>query len=217
MLRFLARFLLATALVAVAVPSLAQPAQTGTISGEVKDATGAVLPGVTVIVTSQDRGFARETVSDESGRYVFPAMPIGLYTLSATLQGFQTATVTDNLVEVEKTTHVEIAMRIGALTDTVQVIGETPIVDPTTVTATTRLSKDEFEKLPVGRSYQALIGAAPGVVGTGNVNSAGALTTANLFVIDAVDTTDPTTGTFGTNLNFEAIQEVSVLTSAVGA
>ena len=55
------------------------------------------------------------------------------------------------------------------------------------------------------------------MVGTGNVNSAGALTTSNLFVIDAVDTTDPTTGTFGTNLNFEAIQEVSVLTSAVGA
>ena len=85
------------------------------------------------------------------------------------------------------------------------------------MTATTRLSKDEFEKLPVGRSYQALTGTAPGVVGTGNVNSAGALTTTNLFIIDAVDTTDPTTGTFGTNLNFEAIQEVSVLTSAVGA
>jgi hypothetical protein len=217
MLRFLARTLLAAALAAVAVPSLAQPAQTGTISGEVKDATGAVLPGVTVTITSQDRGFARETVSDESGRYVFPAVPIGLYTLSATLQGFQTATVTDNLVEVEKTTSVEIAMRIGALTDTVQVIGETPIVDPTTVTATTRISKEEFEKLPVGRSYQAIIGAAPGVVGTGNVNSAGALTTNNLYIIDAVDTTDPTTGTFGTNLNFEAIQEVSVLTSAVGA
>ena len=217
MLRFLARTLLVAALVAVAAPSFAQPAQTGTISGEIKDATGAVLPGVTVTITSQDRGFARDTVSDGTGRYVFPAVPIGLYTINATLQGFETGTATDNLVEVEKTTSVPFVMSVGALTDTVQVVGETPIVDPTTVTATTRLSRDEFEKLPVGRSYQALTGAAPGVVGTGNVNSAGALTTANLFVIDAVDTTDPTTGTFGTNLNFEAIQEVSVLTSAVGA
>jgi outer membrane receptor protein involved in Fe transport len=217
MFRFLARTLLAIALVTVSVPTFAQPAQTGTISGEVKDSTGAVLPGVTVTITSQDRGFQRVSVSDGNGRYVFPAVPIGLYTISATLQGFQTATVTENLVEVEKTTSVPFDMRVGALTDTVQVVGETPIVDPSTVTATTRLSKDEFEKLPVGRSYQALVGAAPGVVGTGNVNSAGALTTANLFVIDAVDTTDPTTGTFGTNLNFEAIQEVSVLTSAVGA
>jgi outer membrane receptor protein involved in Fe transport len=205
------------ALVAVAAPALAQPAQTGTISGTIIDATGGALPGVTVTIQSQDRGFSRSTVSDENGRYVFPAVPIGPYTVTATLQGFETATATDNLVEVDKTTSVSFNMKIGALTDTVQVVGETPIVDPTTVTATTRLSRDEFEKLPVGRSYQSLIGAAPGVVGTGNVNSAGALSANNQFVIDAVDTTDPTTGTFGTNLNFEAIQEVSVLTSAVGA
>jgi hypothetical protein len=217
MLRFVTRALLAVALVTMSVPAFAQPAQTGTISGEIKDSTGAVLPGVTVTITSQDRGFARDTVSDENGRYVFPAVPIGMYRVTATLQGFQTASSTDNLVEVEKTTSVLLTLSVGNLTDTVQVVGETPIVDPTTVTATTRLSKDEFEKLPVGRSYQALTGAAPGVVGTGNVNSAGALTTSNLFIIDAVDTTDPTTGTFGTNLNFEAIQEVSVLTSAVGA
>src|SRR5688572_3626071 len=217
MLRILSRSLLIAALVAIAAPTFAQPAQTGTISGDIKDATGGALPGVTVTITSQDRGFSRSTVSDENGRYVFPAVPIGVYTIAATLQGFETSQATDNLVETDKTTSVTFDMKIGALTDTVQVIGESPIVDRTTVTQTTRLSKDEFEKLPVGRSYQALIGAAPGVVGTGNVNSAGALTSNNLFVIDAVDTTDPTTGTFGTNLNFEAIQEISVLTNAVGA
>ncbi len=217
MLRLLTRMLLVTTLVTVAAPAFAQPAQTGTISGEVKDSTGAVLPGVTVTITSQDRGFARDTVSDGNGRYVFPAVPIGLYRVTATLQGFQTASSSDNLVEVEKTTSVPLAMTVGQLTDTVEVIGETPIVDRTTVTATARLSKDEFEKIPVGRSYQALTGTAPGVVGTGNVNSQGALSTSNLYVLDAVDTPDPTTGTFGTNLNFEAIQEVSVLTSAVGA
>jgi outer membrane receptor protein involved in Fe transport len=208
---------MAATVLAVGASSFAQPAQTGTISGEVQDSTGAVLPGVTVTITSQDRGFTRETVSDGSGRYFFPAVPIGLYRVTATLQGFQTATSSDNLVEVEKTTTVPLSLAVGQLTDTVQVIGDTPIVDPTTVTATARLSKDEFDKIPVGRSFQALTGTAPGVVGTGNVNSLGALTTSNLFVIDAVDTTDPTTGTFGTNLNFEAIQEVNVLTSAVGA
>jgi hypothetical protein len=217
MVRFLTRSLLVAALVAVAAPTFAQPAQTGTISGAIIDDTGGALPGVTVTIVSQDRGFSRSTVTDENGRYVFPAVPIGPYTVTATLQGFETSTATDNLVEVEKTTAVSFTMKVGALTDTVQVIGETPIVDPTTVTATTRLSRDEFDKLPVGRSYQSLIGAAPGVVGTGNVNSAGALTSNNLFVIDAVDTTDPTTGTFGTNLNFEAIQEISILTSAAGA
>ena len=217
MFRLLTRSLLIAALVAIGGPAFAQPAQTGTISGGVKDSTGGALPGVTVTMTSQDRGFTRSTVTDENGRYVFPAVPIGPYAITATLQGFETASASDNLVEVDKTTSLSFDMRIGSLTDTVTVVGETPIVDPSTVTATTRLSRDEFDKLPVGRSYQALTGAAPGVIGTGNVNSSGALTSNNLFVIDAVDTTDPTTGTFGTNLNFEAIQEISILTSAVGA
>src|SRR5690606_15890297 len=102
-------------------------------------------------------------------------------------------------------------------TDTVTVTGTIPIVDVTNVTQTTRLRRDEFEHLPVGRSYQSLVGVAAGVGGTGNVNAMGALSSNNLFVIDAVDTTDPATGTFGTSLNFEAIQEISVLTSAAGA
>lgn len=217
MFRTLTRCLLVCALAAASAPAWAQPAQTGTISGEITDATGGAMPGVTVTITSQDRGFSRSTVSDNSGRYVFPAVPIGPYRIVATLQGFETAQATDNLVETDKTTSVSFAMKIGALTDTVEVMGQTPIVDATNTAANTRVRREEFEKLPVGRSYQSLIGAAPGVVGTGNVNALGALTSNNLFIIDAVDTTDPTTGTFGTNLNFEAIQEVSIYTSGASA
>ena len=215
MLRVLTRYCLILALVATGVSSVdAQPSQTGTVAGEVKDSTGAVIPGVDVTLTSQDRGFARSAVSDANGRFVFPAVPIGQYTLEAALMAFKTARAVDNLVETGKTTAVNLTLEIGARTEAVQVTGATPIVDPTTATVTTRLRREEFESLPVGRSYQALIGAAPGVVGTGNVNALGALTSNNVFIIDAVDTTDPTTGTFGTNLNYEAIQEISIYTSA---
>ncbi len=90
----------------------------------------------------------------------------------------------------------------------------------TNVTGNTRIRREEFERLPVGRSYQSLVVASPGVVGgsltgSSNVNALGAPNNANLYIMDSVDTTDPTTGTFGANLNFEAIQEVSVSTSAV--
>ena len=90
-------------------------------------------------------------------------------------------------------------------------------MDITNTAANTRIRREEFEKIPVGRSYQHSSRTVPGVVGNGNVNAMGALTSNNLFIIDSVDTTDPTTGTFGTNLNFEAIQEVSVYTSGVSA
>ena len=203
-------------LTALSAPdAFAQPAQTGTIAGVVQDASGGVLPGVTVTATSQERGTVRSVVSDENGRYVFASLAIGNYTVEANLSGFAPVRLTDNLVETEKTTSVPVTLKVGGLTDSVTVTGETPIVDLTNVTANIRVRRDEFERLPIGRSYQSLIGVTPGVVGTGNVNALGALTGSNQFIMDSVDTTDPTTGTFGNNLNFEAIQEVSVSTSAV--
>ncbi len=205
---------------AVAPWAEAQPAQTGTIVGLIQDASGAVLPGISVTSTSQERGVTRSTVTDENGRYVFAALSIGNYTVEATLAGFAPLRLTDNLVETEKTTNVPFALKVGGLIDSVTVTGETPIVDLTNVTGNTRMRREEFERLPVGRSYQSLVVASPGVVGgslTGstNVNALGAPSNANLYIMDSIDTTDPTTGTFGANLNFEAIQEVSVSTSAV--
>lgn len=204
----------------VATRASAQPAQTGAISGVVQDVSGGVLPGVSVTITSQERGVTRSAVTDANGRYVFPALAIGNYTVEANLSGFAPLRLTDNLVETEKTTSVTITLRVGGLTDTVTVTGETPIVDLTNVTGNTRIRREEFERLPVGRSYQSLVVASPGVVGgaltgSSNVNALGAPNNANIYIMDSVDTTDPTTGTFGANLNFEAIQEVSVSTSAV--
>ncbi|CAN5841998.1 TonB-dependent receptor [soil metagenome] len=220
MLRKLLGRLLGAALIAAAAAGAtasAQNVQKGTISGVIHDSSGAMLPGVTMTLTSVAQGSVRSAVTDENGKYVFPGVPVGQYKVAAALQGFQAAEARDNLVETSKTTAVNFTLAVGTLTDVVQVVGETPIVDPSTGAQTTRVTRDEFEKLPVGRSYQALMAAAPGVVGTGNANSAGALTSNNVFVIDAVDTTDPTTGTFGTNINFESIQEVSILTTAAGA
>src|SRR5262245_56723651 len=103
------------------------------------------------------------------------------------------------------------------MSETVEVEGDSPIVDMTNTTVTTAVRKEEYENMPIGRSYQALLARAPGVVGTGNVNSSGANTSNNLFLMDGIDTTDPTTGTFGSNLNYEAIQEVSVSTNGISA
>jgi hypothetical protein len=204
------------ALMLVPAFASAQATQVGQIAGEVKDATGGVLPGATVTLTSVDRGATRTMVTDSNGRFIFTAVQIGRYTVGVQLQSFQTTTLTDNLVEAERTTNLSVVMKVAGVEVATTVVGSTPIVDTKNQTLETRVRVEEFSKLAVGRSYQALMGVTPGVVGTGNVNSHGALSSNNIFMFDGVNTTDPTTGTFGANLNFEAIQEMVIRTSAVG-
>lgn len=216
-MRYVRLLALVGVLLATTAGAFAQTSQVGQIGGQVVDESGAVMPGVTVTLVSQERGFRREMVTDAQGRYMFPVVPLGTYSIRVSLQGFETTTLTGNSVENERTTNVPVTMRVATQDVQVTVVGETPIVDMTNVAVQTRVRSEEFQKLPVGRSYQALIGSAPGVVGTGNVSSHGALTSNNLFMFDGVNTTDPTTGTFGSNLNFEAIQEVAIFTSGVSA
>ena len=175
------------------------------------------LPGVTVTITSQDRGFSRSTVSDENGRYVFPAVPIGAYTIVATLQGFETAQA-DRQPGRDRQDHQRPVRHEDRRPDR-HGHGARRHANRR---SHHRDADHAFEpggvREAAGRPQ--LSGAhrrGPGRRRHRQRQCAGALTSNNLFIIDAVDTTDPTTGTFGTNLNFEAIQEVSVLTSAVGA
>ena len=203
----------------LATPCLvhAQTAQVGQVTGAVTDATGGVLPGATVSLRSVERGFTRTAVTDAEGRFTFRLVSLGTYDIEVSLAGFQPTTVTDNLVEAERTTVVPVVLALSALGETTTVVGEVPIVDAMNQTQMARLRADEFQRLPVGRSYQTLIGQAPGVVGTGNVNAHGALDSANQFMADGVNTTDTVTGTFGNNMNFEAIAEVVVRTAAISA
>jgi hypothetical protein len=195
----------------------AQTAQVGQVIGEVTDATGGALPGATVTLTNPERGQSRSTVTDATGNYRFSLVALGRYDVTVALTGFETKKVTGNLVEAERTTNVPVSLRVAGVEVATTVTGEVPIVDATNQTQQTRLRSDEFEKMPFGRSYLTLLGQAPGVVGTGNVNAHGALSSNNLFLFDGVNTTDPTTGTFGANLNFEAIQQILIRTGAVSA
>lgn len=211
------RGLFAVLFLAASTMVSAQPAQTGTLSGIVKDSTGGVLPGVSVTATSDERGFSRTAVTDANGKYLFPALPAGNYSVTVTLSGFEPVRISANQVVSERTTTVSATLKPGGMSETVEVAGETPIVDMTNTTVSTSVRKEEYEKIPLGRSYQTMLGRAPGVVGTGNVNSSGALSSNNQFLMDGIDTTDPTTGTFGSNLNYEAISEVSIQTNGISA
>jgi carboxypeptidase family protein/TonB-dependent receptor-like protein len=212
--------LLVVALILALTPTMlmAQGFQVGNISGVASDQTGGALPGVSITVTHTERGLNRTEVTDAQGRYRFAGLPLGTYRLEATLEGFA-PTLHNVRVEADKTNTIDVTMSLAAATEAITVTAEAPVVDPTNTTTTTRLSTEEYEKAPIGRSFQTIASFSPGISrnGGGNPNANGALSSSNQYVFDGVDVTDPTTGTFGANINFEAIQEVNVLTTGLSA
>jgi hypothetical protein len=204
----------------VAPALLADGTLLGTLGGKVLDQDGKALPGATVELTSADKGFQRTAVTDAAGSFNFPLLQPGPYIVRISLSGFQSYEAKGVIVAADKTTAVPATLKLAAAAEAVTVTGEAPLVDKTNTTATTSITSALTEKIPVGRNYQTVMTAAPGVTSannSGNPNSHGALNSNNLYLFDGVDTTDVTTGTFGQNFNFEAIQEVNVSTTGISA
>ena len=203
-----------------AAPLLADGSLFGTLKGRVRDESGGALPGATVELTSEDKGFQRTETSDAAGSFNFALLPPGRYTVKTTLASFETFESANNVVTAEKTTEVNMTLKLAATAETVTVTGDVPLVDKTNVTDTTHVESSIAQAVAIPRGYQTLIEFAPGLNdadGDGNTNSHGAIDGSNLFLFDGVDTTDPTTGTFGANNNFDTIQEVVVSNSAISA
>ena len=121
---------LASAVVATPTPLLAQAVQTSTLSGTVKDGTGGVLPGVTVTVSSPSQvGGTQTSITDSQGIYRFPALHPGVYQMEATLSGFKSMRRSDVTLQLGTTTTIDVALPVASVSETVQVTGETPVVD----------------------------------------------------------------------------------------
>jgi hypothetical protein len=216
----LRRWLFLLAGLVAAAPLWADGSLFGTLKGRVRDESGGALPGATVELTSEEKGFQRTATSDAAGSFNFALLPPGRYTVKATLPSFETFESANNVVTAEKTTQVDMSLKLAATAETVTVTGDVPLVDKTNVSDTTHVESSLSDTLAIPRGYQTLIEFAPGLNDAdadGNTNSHGAVDSSNLFLFDGVDTTDPTTGTFGANNNFDTIQEVVVSNSAISA
>jgi hypothetical protein len=155
----------------IAAPALAQ--QTGTLSGVVRDAQGAVLPGVTVTATSPALiGGGRTVVTGETGAYQLAAIPSGEYTVTYELTGFTSLKRENIVVRVAQTTRLDVELAVGALQETVTVSGESPVVDVSSTTTQTNIDKELFDAIPTGRNPWVMAGLVPGVV-TGRLDVGG--------------------------------------------
>jgi len=137
---------------------------TGTIVGTINSEDGQPLPGVTLQLVDQEKGLERTSVSAADGRYKLMALPPARYELTATITGFQTVQRAVR-VELGRTVTNNIEMRIGAVTETIEVTGEAPPVDVTSTVTGMTVNADEFmASLPVARESTQIALMAPSTV-----------------------------------------------------
>ena len=157
-------WLLAAAAIAAA-PASAQ-VQTGSILVKSVDDQGAVVPGVTVTITSPVLVSGSMTgVTDELGTYRFPSLPPGPYNIKMELQGFQTVSREGIVVSVGSTTPVDLTMKVGTMSETLTVKGESPTIDTTSANVNVHLDSKLLETTPSGRDIWSIIEyKVPGLV-----------------------------------------------------
>src|SRR5499427_6251849 len=204
---------------------------TGTISGVAQDASGAVIPGVSVTVRNVDTGIARTVTTDERGRYIAPDLPLGNYEVEGQLAGFQTEVRKGITLTVGREAVVNLSLQVGQLSDKVTITEEAPLVESTTATLSSLVDARTIRDLPLnGRSYDTLALLQPGVLtmGAGQASMAfdygtgqrffvtGSRGYANSFLLDGTDINDHANGTpggaAGQNLGVDGVQEFKINT-----
>ena len=146
----------------VLTPVLAS-AQTSTISGTVKDASGGVLPGVTVEVSSPALiEKTRSTVTSGEGTYAILALRPGVYTVKFELPGFSTVIREGVELTSDFTATINADLKVGTLEETLTVTGESPIVDTSNITQRVVMTAEVRDALPTGRNIQAVGIMIPG-------------------------------------------------------
>ena len=194
--------------------------QSGGIQGIVRDASGAVLPGVTVEARNVSGAGVLSTITDDRGVYRFPAVPPGVYEVTATLQGFKTAKVGNAVIELGKLLTVELAMDVAGLAETVQVTGESPLIDVKQNASFASIQKETIDRIPKGRDFTSIVAVAPGTNAesySGGIQIDGSSGSENKFIVDGMDTTNMRSGTSGKTVQVDFIQEVQVKSSGYNA
>jgi len=215
------RSVLAVLAVLLVVTGVQAQTTTGRLIGTVFDDTGIALPGVTVTIASPALiGGAQTKITDGGGEFAFIGVAPGDYTVNVVLSGFVTQERSEVKVPLGGAASIIIEMPQGTFAGEIEVVADTPVVDPTQVNTGVVLDSTYLQGAAIGsanRSYQSVLFQAPGVSGGANPRVFGSSQRENAYYVDGVNTTDPVTATFGTNFNFDAIQEIQFQTGGFEA
>src|ERR1051326_5023154 len=210
----------------------AQTVGVAQISGDVKDSSGAVLPGVDIKVTQTDTGLTRNTVTDETGSYSLPELAVGPYRLEAALPGFRTYVQTGIVLQVGASPRINVVLQVGAVTEQVEVQADAALVETGSTGVGQVITNQSVLELPLnGRNVAELLmisGNATNSFQGGNFTSnrqypvvavsiGGGSPGGTYFSMDGASHNDP-----GNNLNLpvpfpDALQEFKTESGAVPA
>ena len=206
----------------------------GTISGEVKDGSGALLPGASVTVVNKATNATRTTVTNSAGLFDFPALPPGAYSVTAELEGFRTG-VRDLELRVQQVLRVNFALELASIQESATVVGVSPLVETSNATVGTVIENRRIVELPLnGRNYLQLVALSPNVsadfAGPGQAGDrqggsranqqlsiSGQRREFNNYTLDGVDNTDVNFNTYIFLPSVDALEEFKVQTGVYSA
>src|SRR5205807_13649 len=206
---------------------------TGSITGTVKDASGAVVSGAKVTLTNEDTGFTLATTTGSEGTYTFSPVRIANYRLDAQAQGFQKVTQTSVVVNVNANVRVDFTLKPGSTETTVEVTAAAPVLQVQDASVGQVINQQNVNNLPLnGRNFTFLAQLAAGVnspqadtrgnAASGAFSANGNRPAQNNYMLDGIDNNSDTVD-FLNGTNFvvlppvDAIQEFKVQTTNFSA
>jgi len=205
----------------------------GTFSGTVTDKTGAPISGATVTATSQGTGAVRSTPTDDTGHYLIPLLPVGVYTVRVENKGFQTTESKDLKLQVDESREVDFTLALSSVSSTVEVSAAAVAVETTNPSLGQVITSQQVTQLPLnGRDFVQLATLTPGTSQQTNPNSfinggassevsargsfslsvGGSRTNSTDWLLDGNDNNELTAGGIGILSSIDSIQEFKVLT-----
>ena len=206
---------------------------TGSLSGTVSDATGSVIPGAKVTVTSQGTGVTREAKTDETGHYIVPLLPVAEYTIRVEFQGFQAAEQKDVRLQVDEHRELDFTLAPASVTQNVQVTATAVAVQTANPTLGQVITSQQVAQLPLnGRNFVQLATLTPGTTqetnphsffngsassevstrGSFSLSVGGSRVSSTDWLLDGNDNNELTAGGIAILPSIDAIQEFKVLT-----
>ena len=210
---------------------LAAQSASGTILGNVRDATGSVVPNAAVSIVNQQTGFRRDIPTDSKGDFEAPYIPLGAYVVSVKSSGFKTIERRGLTLEVDQKARLDFTLEVGQVTETVNVTEAPPLVKADSSEIGEVIQQKSVQDLPLnGRNYVQLVFMTAGVTtgqqggniegagafvqrGTGSFNANGQRGQNNNFMVDGIDNNESWINSTILQPSVEATREFKVYTA----